>query len=138
MFSVAEVIRNGTYKAEEQQEEHCSEAPHHRKTGGEDRVGLFFLVVGIAEERRLHAKRQDDEYQGGVGIHVRAHAIIAGSLRHVVRVERHEQVVEEAAHDAREAVYRCVFEEGFEVCHSRTFVLSDAKLHILIEKVHKK
>ena len=117
MRGVAREARNGGGEAEDEQEQQRREAADDGKAGGEDRVGLFALVVGEAEQRGLHAERQDDEHQGRVGVHVCAHAIVARSLRHVVRVEGNEQVVEETPHDARQSVYGRILGQSFQVCH---------------------
>ena len=47
----------------------------HGKGRGEDRVRLFTFLVGEAEDGGFHAKGEDAERQGHVGVHVGAHAI---------------------------------------------------------------
>ena len=104
MSSISKVIRNGCDESEDKQKEKCRKASYHRKAGRENGIGCLSLIVGIAEERRLHTESQNGEEQSSVCIHVRVHTIIARSFGHVVCVERNKQIVEKTPNDARESV----------------------------------
>ena len=62
------------------------------------------IVVGKAEQGCLHAKRQQNQYQCHVGIDIGADAIVAGIVRHIVSVERNQQIVQEPAYDTRQPI----------------------------------
>ena len=109
MRAVAQIIRNGTNEGEDAEEKNARERSDEGKARGEDGVGPKALVVGVAEERRLHAEGEDHQNERHVGIDVGADAVVARSGRHIVGVERHEQVVEKTTHYAGQTVDGCVF-----------------------------
>jgi len=111
MVSIANGTTDGTDKAEDQQQEYSRERCDSNEGGGEDGVGLGLFIVGKAEQRGLHAKGQQYQYECRVGIDVGADAVVARVLGHVMRIKRYEQVVQEPADDAGEAVDGRVFGE---------------------------
>ena len=77
MFCIAKGTADRRNESEDEQQEHqCQRTyrSHHRRKNG---IGLAFLIIGKTEERRFHAKRQQNQYQGGIGIDVCADAIVA-------------------------------------------------------------
>ena len=80
-------------------EGHCHRA-HADERGGVDAVGVFVRLVGEPEVGGLHSEGEQHEHQCRIGVHVGDDAVAARRGRHLGRVERHEQIVEEASDDA--------------------------------------
>ena len=95
---------------------HTIQSTQHKQEeeqrGGEDGYedcaihpcGLQALLVGKAEESRLHAVGEQHHHQCRKGIDVGDDSISARSGTQLGGVEGHEQVVEETAHNAAQAV----------------------------------
>ena len=96
-------------KSEDAQQEHQCQRPHHCHHRREDGIGLALLIVGEAEQGGLHAECQYHENQRCIGIDVRADAIVARFVRHIVSVERYEQIIQESAYNTAQAINRGVF-----------------------------
>ena len=75
MVGIAECRGKRFGEQEDTRQEEGGKDKDHGKGGGEDRVGFFTFLVGEAEDGGFHAKGEDDERQGHVGVHVGAHAI---------------------------------------------------------------
>ena len=69
-------------------------------------------LVGETEIGGLHSKRQQYQNQCHIGIDVGNDAVTTAGSRELSRIERHEQIVQEAAYDARETVDGCILEDG--------------------------
>ena len=104
MGVVAEAMGYGLDEAEEQEQEQGRDAAHGRQSRGEDGVGAVAVLVGKIEEGGLHAKGEDDQHEGGVGINLGDNAIAAGGGSNLIGVERDEQVVQETAYNTAHAV----------------------------------
>ncbi len=109
MVTVLHQVGNRLQENHRQHDEQKRRRTHRPKRCGIDSLGIFALLVGIAEKSGFHAIGQDDEQQRNIGIDVRNHAILAAFCRHFHRVERHEQVVQESPDDARKAIDGGVF-----------------------------
>ncbi len=110
-------LADGADEAENQHQEQHRESGNDRHGRGEDGVWALALVVGIAEERGLHAEGEEDEQQGGVGVEVSDNAIASALSGDAARVERHKHIIEETPDDAAEAINGGVFDQRFEICH---------------------
>ena len=104
VVGVAHGRGDGAEQRHHRQHEQHADAAHGAEGGGEDAADVGALAVGEVEEGGLHAEGEDDQQEGGVGVDVGDDAVAAGGSGDVVGVERHEQVVEEPADDAAEAV----------------------------------
>ena len=71
------------------------------------------IVVGKAKQRGFHAKRQQYQDQCHIGIYIGAHTIIARSLRHIVRIKWHQQIIQESANDTRQPVNGRILHQTF-------------------------
>ena len=98
MGLVVDGLGQGIDEAKDQCQEEGGENGDEGEAGGEDGVGLLLVLVGKAEEGRLHAEGQDDQDQGHVAVEVGDDAVLAG-IEHT-GIDGYEQVVEESAHNA--------------------------------------
>ena len=90
----------------------------HREGRGVDLLRILTLFAHKAEEGGLHTERQQDDQDRDVGIDVGDDAILTTRSRETRRLDRHQQVVDEAGDNAREAVDGRVLCEGFQICHN--------------------
>ena len=109
MLCVAQRTTDRSDETENEQQEHDCQRTYDCHSGREDGVRLKPFVVGKTEECRLHTKGQQHQDQCHIGIDVSADAIVARVLGHIVRVEWHEQVVQESAYDATQSIDSCIF-----------------------------
>ena len=75
-----------------------------RQCGAEHLSLVHALAVGVVEEGRLHAEGEYHQQQCGVGIDVGYYAVATRGGAHVISVDGDQQVVQEPAHDAAQAV----------------------------------
>ena len=59
MGAVAQISRNGADKGKDAQEEYRRERGDEGEARGENGIGTIALVVGVTEERRLHAEGEE-------------------------------------------------------------------------------
>ena len=107
IVGVVRIAKHITDRGDETKDE-CQEKSgkrtHHTHRCGEHGIGRLILLVGKAEERRLHTKGKDNQHKGCVSVDVHTHPIIARFLRHVIRIKWHEQVIEKPAHNATHTI----------------------------------
>ncbi len=96
----------------QQQEDHREEedphAAHHAEGAAVDHLVVRAGLVREAEERRLHAEGQQRQEQRRVGVQVGHDAVPAALHGDVVRVHRHQQIVQEPPDDAHQPVQGCI------------------------------
>ena len=86
-------------------------AAHHRQDGRVNLFRIFFFLIDKAEEAGFHAVSEDDHQQSRPCIHLGHHAIATRCRTHRCRIDRHQQVIQETAYDAADAVDGRVFQE---------------------------
>ena len=76
----------------------------HPQRSGVDALWLLAFAAHKAEEGGLHAKRQQDNEDGDVGIDIGDDSILAARGSKTGRLNGHQQVVDESGNDARQTV----------------------------------
>ena len=97
--AVVEQVGDGGGEQEDGQQEECGRGAHHHGGGREDTLALLFVLVGEVEKGGFHAKGEQHQEQGSVGVDIGNDSVAAASRRNLVGVERHQQVVQKTAHD---------------------------------------
>ena len=75
MIYIAQPVGNRVYEEHYGSKEQHRQRTHHAYRRREDAVRILPLLVGKAEEGRLHAEGEDHQQQCHVGIQVRHHAV---------------------------------------------------------------
>ena len=104
MLGIAYGLADGRDEGKNQHHEQSCQSSNAYDGCREDGIGLEPLVVGKAEQRCLHTKGQYHQNQRSIGIHVCTDTIVARILGHIVRIERHKQIIQKPANDAAQAV----------------------------------
>ena len=104
-------------KTEHQHQKYRRQEGYHTQRCGDDSVAVLTLLADEAEEGGLHAECQDDKQQSRVGIEIGDNTVAAALSGYHISVERHEQIVEETPHYARQTVDGCVFCKRFQRWH---------------------
>ena len=84
---------------------------HHRQDGRVNLFRIFFFLIDKAEEAGFHAVSEDDHQQGRPRIDLGHHTIATRCRTHRCRIDRHQQVIQETAYDATDAVNGRIFQE---------------------------
>ena len=100
MVGIAHEPAQRTDEQQHQRHEPSRHGAHADERGRIDAHGVFVRLVGEAEVGGLHAEGEQHHDECRVGIDVGDDTIAARSCRKRSRVERHKQVVQEAANDA--------------------------------------
>ena len=86
MLSISQRLADWCDQSENQQQEdqrQRADGSHSRRENG---LRLLSLIVGIAKQGSLHAKRQQHQNQCRIGIDIRTYAIVARGFGHVVGI----------------------------------------------------
>ena len=123
-------IAHGAGDRAQQQEDGGQEeeahAAHHPEGVAVDHLVVHAGLAAIAEQGRLHAEGQQRKEQRRVGVQVRDDAIAPTLHGNDVGVGNHQQVIQEPADDAAQAVERRVFRETFQI-HTVTKITKMAR-----------
>ena len=100
--------------AEHRHKEKQGDASDHTKGGPVNLVGILALLVGEAEQSRLHSEGKQGEQQGRVAVEIGDYAVAAALRRNPVGVKRYEQVIQKPAHYAAEPIEGRVLDKLFQ------------------------
>ena len=100
--------------AEHRHKEKQGDASDHAKGGPVNLVGILALLVGEAEQSRLHTEGKQGEQQGRVAVEIGDYAVAAALRRNPVGVKRYEQVIQKPAHYAAEPIEGRVLDKLFQ------------------------
>ena len=117
VFGVCRVAHHGGEGVQSEQDGGHEDQPHaaHRyECGGIHAQGILLAFVDEAEKRRLHAECQQHEQQRHIAVNFRHNAVTARFHRKFCRIERYQQVVQKASHDATQTVDHRVLHQGFQ------------------------
>ena len=113
MGGIVEGFGDGGEETEHEGHEGEAHAAHEQQRGGVDALRVLPFFVDEAEEGGFHAEGEQHEQECHVAVHLGDNAVAARGGGELGRVERHEEVVQEAADNAGEAVDGGVLRKGF-------------------------
>ena len=111
---VAHSIGDGAQQSENTKNEKETHRAHRAQSGGENILAILAFLIREIEEGGLHAEGENHQQQGSIGVDVGDDAIATRGSGDMVGVEGNEQVVEEPANDAAQAIDDRVGEKLFQ------------------------